>query len=228
MPFNAPFRQKIYPSDLICGLMEDRFKYIKGVYEFQLIELKINQYRVRPRIIDEYVIPIDAETKVSGQKQKNRMTLGKKRRFQSNFMSYLDQHPKYCTTQRSLADIEKEEKEDEKIDANVMLQFGRKCKGGLSWITISDDEITKDMHVHFILDSIDMVYVVQKKAYISFWGSASDITARELRWVYRNRHLYRVQQKIQFWLRGKPTTPPWEGKEGEALWNQYIPKNEPF
>ncbi|MCG3462400.1 hypothetical protein [Xenorhabdus bovienii] len=228
MPFNAPFRQKIHLGDLIYGLKDQRTNYTKKFPEFKLLELKMSQYRVRPRIIDEYVIPVDAEMRSDGQKRKNRMTLGKKKRFQSNFMSYLDQHPKYYTTQKSLADIKKEEGEErEKINANVTLQLGRKCKGGLSWITINDDEMTKDMHVHFILDDIDMEYIVQKKEYPSSWGS-SDITASELRWVYRNRHLFRVQQKIQFWLNGKPTTPPWESKEGEALWNQYIPKNEPF
>ncbi|MBC8948207.1 MULTISPECIES: hypothetical protein [Xenorhabdus] len=226
MPFNAPFRQKIHPNDLIYGLKDQRINYTKEFPEFKLLELEMSKYRVRPRIIDEYVIPVDAEMRSDGQERKNRMTLGRKQRFQSNFMSYLSQHPKYYTTQKSLADIKKEE-EREKTNVDIMSQFGRKCKGGLSWITRNDDEMTKDMHVHFILDKIDMEYIVQKKEYPGSRGS-SDITARELRWIYRNRHFFRVQQKIQFWLNGKPTTPPWESKEGEALWNQYIPQNEPF
>ncbi|MDC9595186.1 hypothetical protein PSI17_16735, partial [Xenorhabdus sp. IM139775] len=103
--------------------------------------------------------------------------------------------------------------------------FSRKCKAGLSWITMSNDNtnLVKNNSVHFILDNIDMKYVVHKRRYP---GAPHDITSHELRWIYRNRKNINVQKKIQFWLNGHPTFPPWESEEGERMWRLYTPKPE--
>ncbi|MEX0447773.1 hypothetical protein [Xenorhabdus sp. SGI246] len=68
------------------------------------------------------------------------------------------------------------------------------------------------MHIHFILDGINMDTVVYKYD--------KNITGKELRWLFRHREYPNVAKKIQFWLNDTPTTPPWE-EAGSTLWKNY-------
>ncbi|BET97408.1 hypothetical protein [Xenorhabdus taiwanensis] len=227
MPFHQPFREKVAHDDLIYGLDDARIKYTKGTDKpflngpFSLVDLCRRVYKPRPHTIDEYVVQGEREarfrTAAAAEEVLIRdefMKMKTRRSYQNSFTLYLERHKKYHTITL------KEHPHEGRL-------FTRKCKGGLAWATTCNDAIIKNMHVHFILDKIDMEYIVHKRRHPNS-RNPTDITAHELRWIYRNRHLLRVQQKIQFWLNGKPTTPPWESREGEALWNQYIPQNEPF
>ncbi|SIP71980.1 hypothetical protein XIS1_1300035 [Xenorhabdus innexi] len=94
--------------------------------------------------------------------------------------------------------------------------LGRKCKGALSFICENNDqEIAKD--VHFILDDIEYDKVVYKLD--------TNITGRELRFLYRNRSNPNISNKVQFWIYGKPTSPPWEN-DIDDLWKNYITQEE--
>ncbi|WP_045972228.1 hypothetical protein [Xenorhabdus doucetiae] len=96
------------------------------------------------------------------------------------------------------------------------LNLGRKCKGGLLWVGKSDSELVQDIHVHFILDDINMQWVADKHEEFE----KKSITGKELRWIFRNRHNAKVKQKVQFWQDGKPVCPPWESEESH-IWDNY-------
>ncbi|WP_258086756.1 hypothetical protein [Xenorhabdus bovienii] len=210
MPFHQPFREKVAHDDLIYGLDGARIKYTQmrnGPFTF--VDLRRDVYKPRPHTIDEYVVQGEREALAKAEVLKRDKIMKMKTRplYQESFTSYLQHHEKYQTT--TLSGLP--------YDGRL---FSRKCKGGLAWITMRNDSITKNMHVHFILDDIDMKYIVKKLRHPNA-RNPTDITAHELRWIYRNRHLPSVQEKIQFWLNGHPTSPPWENDEGKK-YGDYI------
>ncbi|MDE9544465.1 hypothetical protein KKI93_18690 [Xenorhabdus bovienii] len=206
MPFKPPFTQKFSPNDLIYGLQLQRTIYARLLR----IEIRLEQYNVRASIIDQYVVPREVDIIKTGQRQFYNMTLPQNLPYFQNFLSHLSEHPKYRTA------LTYPNEHPSRIS-------GRKCKGSLSWITIGNNNLTEDMHIHFILDDIDMEYVVKKKEYP---GAESNVTASELRWIFRNKEHPQVKRKIQFWKNLEPTIPPWE-ESGAVLWREYIPRNLP-
>ncbi len=111
---------------------------------------------------------------------------------------------------------------------------GRKCKGGLYWVTSTQYSLKKT--IHFLLDEINFQSVVSKinpETGAAYKNSLTPFfTGVELRWVYRNRYKPEVIQSIQFWINGKPCHPPWVKeftKDAEldydptSLWSTYKP-----
>ncbi|MDC9582040.1 hypothetical protein PSI15_10760 [Xenorhabdus sp. PR6a] len=123
------------------------------------------------------------------------------KKYEEDFFKHLKNNKKYCNI------VDKNQKYSE-------LTIGRKCKGGLSWSGRSHSKLVRDIHVHFILDGIDMERVAEKRE------DEKSITGKELRWLFRHRYHLKVMQKIQFWNNGNPTCPPWEGS-GCHIWNNY-------
>lgn len=157
------------------------------------------------------------------------------------FHTALTKHPKYNVWTKSAHKGDKVEygKPSEKAD-----MWRRKSKGGIYWGTI-----VKKCTVHFCLGGLDdpksMMMVCTKKyeyAGVHHDAGAGDtkarnITASELRWVYRNRGVDLVQRNVQFWRPQKTDWvqcgPPWEWtadavdvKTADA-WGLYKPKKEP-
>ncbi|BET98370.1 hypothetical protein [Xenorhabdus taiwanensis] len=238
MPFHEPFTRKVKIGDLMYGLHPARMKYLKQYEPFKAFDFtkktsgfeyihEINPFR--PIFIDQYMLPQE-KPKLRGEspeekeryrksyshwkRQSNNMKLAKNHPYHKSFTSYGDNHEKYNTAFSKTPTKE-----------GIGRLFSRKCKAGLSWITMSNgnNDIVKNNTVHFILDNIDMRYVTNK---INFRQDRSDVTAIELRWIYRNRKNPNVQKKIQFWLNGHPTQPPWENEEGKKIWKLYTPKSE--
>ncbi len=212
MSFLAPFTQNLRFGDLIYGLHEQRMNYIRKYPPFKSINTSQNGVSYSRAVgIDQFIIP--AEKALKDWPDRHRyMHMTKQLPYHKSFTSHISNHPQYRTSYK----ITSESK------GRV---FSRKCKAGLSWITMSnsDLDLVKNNNVHFILDGIDMTYVVNKKKYPE---AKTDITSHELRWIYRNRNNINVQNKIQFWLNGQPTSPPWESDEGKRIWGLYTPKTE--
>ncbi|WP_432721010.1 hypothetical protein R0381_002764 [Jeongeupia wiesaeckerbachi] len=117
--------------------------------------------------------------------------------------------------------------------------FRAKSKFGMEW-TIKKNEgrdvhsIHSAVHIHFVLDSMDMAAVVTKTH--RFEDSNQNVLAQdlprgkskpgddrirtithsELRWIYRNRNNPLVQQSVQFWKDKDPCCPPWDN-DGETV-----------
>ncbi|WP_092510851.1 hypothetical protein [Xenorhabdus mauleonii] len=99
--------------------------------------------------------------------------------------------------------------------ADLDLTLGRKCKAGISWVTMkkTKDRLINRIHIHFLLDGINQAQVIDKQG--------KYITGKELRWLYRHRHHPLVAKKVQFWMDNKPTLPPWTGF-GSSDWSRYM------
>ncbi|WP_340608999.1 hypothetical protein [Xenorhabdus bharatensis] len=131
--------------------------------------------------------------------QLEKTQLDEYKKYENDFFNHLKNHSKYHTVL-----------EESPVCSD--LTVGRKSKGGLSWISsVSNSGLTCNMHVHFILDEIDMERVVYKRD--------KYVTGKELRWLFRNRHNANVAEKIQFWQNYAPVYPPWETEK--ALWENY-------
>ncbi|WP_340608997.1 hypothetical protein [Xenorhabdus bharatensis] len=229
MPFFPPFRTQFNRGDLIYGLTNIRYKYLnKEPFETARICNINNSYP--PVVIDKYLTPIDriymqekmdeydrrtqqndwdGYDKEEFKKQVNYFDFSFKyadknnknySMYENDFFGFIENHNKYKTALN----------EELEYDKNTM---GRKCKGGLLWVTLSGNQLTNSMHIHFILDDINMDTVVNKRD--------DNITGKELRWLYRNRKSPYVATKVQFWCADNPTLPPWETEE--AIWENYIP-----
>ncbi|PHM69300.1 hypothetical protein [Xenorhabdus kozodoii] len=213
MPFREPFKRKFDVGDLIYGLTSQRLKYITNYKPFKGISINTHKVGIQAVIIDQYITPVELFLKKNDEEaRKNNMKLEINRPYSECFSSYIKNHHKYHSS-------------FEFTPESTGRIFSRKCKAGLSWITMSNGnkELVKDNTVHFILDAIEMKYVVNK---VKFSAKSTDITSHELRWVYRNRNNINVQKKIQFWLNGQPTIPPWESPEGKEIWKLYTPTSE--
>ncbi|MDC9590499.1 hypothetical protein PSI23_14675 [Xenorhabdus sp. XENO-10] len=233
MPFVPPFRNEFFEGDLIYGLAKGRESYIRDIDKFKIVKRKLDkstsgQEFFKPPMINYYLIPSEEREMISfldnfNNSMKNRKVAPSLQRnnqayeyrrylnvvafegykeYKESFYSYLKKHDKYHTVL------------DENID-NKNVTIGRKCKGGLSWVSMSNYPLTPNMHIHFILDGINIEEVVSK--------TKDSITAKELRWIYRNRNSKKVASKIQFWLNQKPIYPPWV--LNETLWDNYYQRS---
>jgi hypothetical protein len=217
MPFKEPFTRKLIIGDLVYGLCSERARYFYEYQPFKGSTAKRSAFGSQVVFIDQFTIPVelhfrDESLREEAEARNKNMNMTKRLPYQKSFRLHLKNHPKYNTV------LEITPESRGKI-------FSRKCKGALSWVTTSNEnnDLLKKNNIHFILDGIDMKYVVNKTKYP---GAKTDITSRELRWVYRNRNNPNVQRKIQFWLDGKPTSPPWESVEGKKIWRLYTPMSE--
>ncbi|MDC9593206.1 hypothetical protein [Xenorhabdus sp. IM139775] len=228
MPFLKPFKEKFEVGDLIFGLDSVRSGYIAEnpaflaakihfhkkdnyppisidqyltlaeIYQGMNTEIYIKKQREAEESIDDRYI--NAVNRFNGRLNYN--SSEKFRKYRESFKSHLNKHPKYNTV---LTDFEYNRQ-----------YLGRKCKGGLSFVCENNDpSIVKD--VHFILDDIEYERVVYKLD--------TNITGKELRFLYRNRNNPNISRKVQFWICDKPTSPPWEN-EGNNLWKNYITQKE--
>ncbi|MDC9593311.1 hypothetical protein [Xenorhabdus sp. IM139775] len=219
MPFLRPFRNKFVPGDLIYGLRGQRRKYINFVSAF--IDARgLNDDDAWPPIyIDDYVVPPEKkcmEDVIKRNKGNVDYCKGKLnyieihhneyQEYSKDFFENLRKNKKY----RSVVETKKRFNE---------LNLGRKCKGGLLWVG-NDSELVQDIHVHFILDGINMEWVVDKH---EISKDKKSITGQELRWIFRNRRNPMVKQKVQFWKDGQPVRPPWDGEES-IVWINYAIK----
>ncbi|MBD2814848.1 hypothetical protein ID850_08735 [Xenorhabdus sp. Flor] len=229
MPFSPPFRNEFFEGDLIYGLTDERERYISRADKFKIVKHKLTkstsgQEFSKPAMINYYLIPVEKREMVSfldnfkrsmGNRQRvptqcfidraneykrylNVVAFEEYGEYKESFYSHLRKHNKYYTV----------------LDKNISkdnVTIGRKCKGGLSWVTMSNCQLTEDMHIHFILDEINIKEVVDK--------TRDSITAKELRWIYRHRNNRKVASKIQFWLNQEPIYPPWVSDE--TLWANY-------
>lgn len=150
-----------------------------------------------------------------------------------DFITTTLEHPKYHSVIRT--------EEHEPSTATKEHAWRTKSKAGLNWA------VTKKIHVHFILDKLNMKDVAKKSNKVganvdnptgkagpdvSQENKMRTITNAELRWVYRNRNNPGTQDYIQFWLDDKPCCPPWEPgwdavkpdeAPGHDAWNDYKP-----
>ncbi|MBD2786241.1 hypothetical protein ID858_16210 [Xenorhabdus sp. DI] len=222
MPFNPPFRKKFYKGDLIYGLNPERTRYINGTKAFEDARVPINEYGYPPIVIDYYLIPAELNqikcfvkknidtnnenklAKIHDMKSKYNYTKNDEyKKYKDNFFNHLKYDNKYISVTKDL-----------EYNRTIM---GRKCKGGLSWVSIGNNELIKNIHVHFILDGIDMESVTNKHNMNKYYNS---MTAKELRWIFRHRANHKIAEKVQFWKNNNPASPPWNGPES-FVWINY-------
>ncbi|MDC9604135.1 hypothetical protein [Xenorhabdus griffiniae] len=205
LPPTVYFNQEFAPGDLIYGLRREIARYADSLH----LKINLDAFDVQAATVDQYVVPREVELSTTGRCRFYNMTLPKNIPYFQNFISYLADHPKYHTALTY------------PIENNSRIS-GRKCKGALSWVTLGNNALTENMHIHFLLDGINMKYVVNKKPYPGNPDLETNVTARELRWIYRNKDHPQVQRKILFWLNRELTSPPWTGN-GAVLWRNYVP-----
>ncbi|MBD2814740.1 hypothetical protein ID850_08170 [Xenorhabdus sp. Flor] len=233
MPFRPPFRTEFFRGDLVYGLTEHRYQYIDNHPQFAVAKVHIDKKLYPPTVIDQYLTPTDrdiihtfltdyidrnnrndwqnpdektvAENIMQDYRNLYKYTKSRAyRKYENNFFDHLKKHNKYHTVIEHCSDGTNEDD---------LLTIGRKCKGGLSWISMSNSKLTHNIHIHFILDGINMDTIVYKRD--------KNITGKELRWLFRHREYPEVAAKIQFWLDDRPTSPPWTGL-GSNLWTNYV------
>ncbi|WP_340609107.1 hypothetical protein [Xenorhabdus bharatensis] len=232
MPFSQPFRNEFFEGDLIYGLTNEREKYISGLDNFKIVEKRLpksisGQEFFKPTMMNYYLIPVEErEMKDFVDKFRNNAwarSIPWMRERDKEYRGYLNiaSFPEYEKYKESYySHLRSHEKYHTVLEENTTknpVTIGRKCKGGISWVTMSDCQLTEGMHIHFILDALNMEAVVNKSNVMG-----KSITAKELRWIYRNRYSKEVASKIQFWMNKKPVSPPWISNE--ALWIKYKPK----
>ncbi|MDC9582039.1 hypothetical protein PSI15_10755 [Xenorhabdus sp. PR6a] len=226
MPFFVPFRTKYFLGDLIYGMKKQRARYIDTVDKFRDAQPYFDENAWPPVFIDDYLVSSEEEymrgfiKRESVNNQDNSGMEQSIRIFRSRLKysdTHPDQFPKYTK------DFSKHLRHDKKYHSVLeenggldTLNLGRKCKGGLSWVSKSKSQLVRDIHVHFILDDINMQWVADKHEEFE----RKSITGKELRWLFRHRNHPKVSQKVQFWRNGQPVSPPWNGEESH-IWDNY-------
>lgn len=243
MPFSPPYISKFNAGDLIYGLKHIRDNYVNNCAQFAIA--KYNDSIVP--VIDKYAITADEK---NDQKNSTQPVA----RYQKDFTDTLLVHPKYksaCETEFYCF-----MQDGFNYALGDPSNMARKCKGGLYWASMK-----QKFQVHFLLDGINFEEVILKSNFedrdyktitgyvkaqaMSIGGKAiyekypdrtirsKAITGSELRWIYRNKNDYKVQQTIQFWWKGRPCSPPWMNafdkectKPISELWLRYVPKSE--
>lgn len=218
MPFTPPFKNYLSKGDLIYGLNSARACYSPnhGVLEYcdaipkpsSLIWDQLPQY-----IIDTYNVScID--------KIANRSLLDKFTPIdEAGFYLTVSNHQKYS----SILPINNPHHDISYYFENkgvIKQMISRKCKAGLYWVTHKTESST----VHFLLDFLDLHRVISSRGKSM---TLKDITGMELRWIYRNRFDPKVKNRIQFWHKGKPVSPPWidAGHAHENIWLRFYREN---
>ncbi|PVZ72078.1 hypothetical protein DC094_03405 [Pelagibaculum spongiae] len=214
-----PYKKSYAAGDLIYGLSEPRQDYRTKNPAFILAKP-----RATPCTIDQYSLTTVERQLVDDGR---RLTIPDS----EYFHDCIKNHDKYSNTFNAPGFAVG--------GANVIHQpvdTGRKCKGGLYWVTSSMNDLGKS--IHFVLDGIDFAPVVSKinpSTNEPFKNSRSPFyTGIELRWVYRNRFREEVYRSIQFWINGSPCPPPWEAGFKNAtgvdydpveMWSTYKPRS---
>ncbi|PHM40328.1 T3SS effector EspK [Xenorhabdus mauleonii] len=220
MAFKEPFSTGYKVGDLLYGLGPKRSNYM-GVDAFKDLS-EHNKKRTEPHaVIDYYLTQKDADAgmdftyEIKPSTMKNRDIETIKEPYHKSFLKHmtLSEHDeKYHDIPTAPIDYEKDAYCGMSgMSETIYTHLGRKCKMGLSWICTSNDKEVKDCCVHFILDGLNMDQIINKG---TEYGKS--ITARELRWVYRNRNDDRVAKKVQFWLNDRQVVPPWVS--GSPIW----------
>ncbi|WP_431689155.1 hypothetical protein [Hahella sp. NBU794] len=206
MPFSGEPYIDFKEGDLAYGLHGPRGEFLKWC-------LKKDKFMVRGELKFPNMLTLDtyqarnADTpeKLAGLKE---------------FLGDIKQHDKYARYYDTL-------KAGTKHGDEAALKLGpeeensilrAKSKFGIEWT------IRKNRgHIHFVLDGMNMAEVATK-TYLELdlpKGKADSdlkirsITGSELRWIYRNRNVKAVQDRVQFWFSGgksnfSPVSPPWE------------------
>jgi hypothetical protein len=196
MPFHPPFKAQFEVDDLVYGLHEQRDEYALNFAYFKQSKTPQNI-----STIDQYAAThLELNNQLSHNIPND----------QKDFLQSLASHSKYHQIVTA---------EGFSINKKILHHhnvIARKCKAGLFWVSHSNSQKT----IHFILDGVNMDQVVGKSHERD--QHEKSYTGVELRWIYRNRHDVNVQKRIQFWLDGRPSPPPWEGN-GAILWQRYVP-----
>ncbi|MFC7395896.1 hypothetical protein ACFQU1_01645 [Chelatococcus sp. GCM10030263] len=204
MPFYKPFKGRFEHDDLIYGLEPTRARYRRSYPSFAQAGEAGGIH-----CIDQYKVVIGEEPGPAPPRLED-------------FLGAVRGHPKYST----LLTTSEENWTEERYNRDIR----RKIKAGLDWMC--NDPC--DTCVHFLLDDIDMRQVARKEHdadCVTKFGKQRSFTGVELRWIYRNRYKPEVQRRIQFWMRGEPTCPPWvpqypHHRHAARLWRSYVPRSE--
>ncbi len=241
MSFRQRFTTKYKAGDLIYGLGDKitllanqlipgfKFKTSKE----KLVELiRISEYCTADAEFDLFVESdvrkVYAKT-FFFKKRKIAEKVEKIRELNKGFKDSLSNHPKY-SDYLNMTQAQR---------LNPGNPFGnelwrRKSKGGLHYACFdSKHAIT----IHYCLDGIHLDQVINKSVpsldfpETTVTKKQRGVTGSEIRWIYRNRYISSVSERIQFWKRGGsgkyvPCTPPWEWPIAEGGdWSQYKPTN---
>lgn len=133
------------------------------------------------------------------------------------FKQWLETHPKYSPTETQVRG---------EALSSPFRQFDRvkkACKAGIQY------SVERGKKVHFILDGIDLETVINKQDYSTkapevkvnpvTGDSNQNITASELRYVYRNWDDPLFKNGVEFWQGGEKVDPPWE--KDPVSWQRY-------
>ncbi|WP_047679347.1 MULTISPECIES: hypothetical protein [Xenorhabdus] len=247
MPFIPPYRERFYKGDLIYGLSSEIIRRYKHTIKFFEDTKKHYDNKGYPPVtIASYLIPSELENMfdfLENMDEKNLEHVKICRDIHKEFQ-YIenDNYKKYEESFFRHLNLDNKYRSVTESTTYRRKLVGRKCKGGISWISMGDNELTLDIHIHFILDGINMESVVGKydlninnddintnknsNQFVSVSlegerrGNIKSITGKELRWLFRHRANPRVAKKVQFWEGGKPTTPPWVGEKC-LIWDKY-------
>ncbi|EBD4389278.1 hypothetical protein CU788_15470 [Salmonella enterica] len=199
MPFYPPFKKKYEKGDLVYGISE-----LRAHYSLRYDHFTESTTTENISTIDQYAA---TTTEMLIQHTNKRI----KPINQNSFLKALSSHPKY----KSVCGAPGYVVMGMAIHAEKVV--ARKCKNGLDWAA------KNKICIHFILDEINMKRVVEKSHKRDRGGIF--FTGCELRWIYRNRHNPLVMENIQFWYKGEPTIPPWNGINKD-IWQQYSPRSD--
>ncbi|MBD2296377.1 hypothetical protein H6G06_23550 [Anabaena sphaerica FACHB-251] len=138
------------------------------------------------------------------------------------YKEWLEKHPKYSPKNKIVRG---------EALSSPYRQWDRvkkSCKAGIEYA------VTHGKRVHFILDDIDLEAVINKQNYQTkqpevkvdpiTGDSQQNITASELRFIYRNWHDPLFKKGVQFWQGGKEVPAPWE--QDPKSWQRYSPKSK--
>lgn len=164
------------------------------IKEIQLHIIKKNDFR--------YIIQADLTKDIWNYadtrfviKNNNERTLG--------FFNYISRHHKYNVAVLFVLNTFK----------NRVNVFKKTSKCGLEY-----QLIVLKRKVHFFIDKLDLLAIADKSE-----GFGMSVTASELRWLYRHRHMSDVQQNLIFWNNYKVISN--DCVFSLPLWRAYIPSN---
>ncbi|MDC9593312.1 hypothetical protein [Xenorhabdus sp. IM139775] len=226
MPFYVPFETHFSEGDLIYGLSYYRDNYIiNKISGFENAQDYLGKDIWPSPFIDNYLVPPEEKYMRNFINSNQNDPEEKFHRLYKDKLKYIDSHHKYPKYAKDFfKHLGRDNKYRSVIEASEGLDYlnlGRKCKGGLSWVSKGNSKLIRNIHVHFILDGINMKAVADKCEEFHELGSKNkSITGQELRWLFRHRDDSKVSKKVQFWKDGKPVSPPWNGDEGR-VWDNY-------
>lgn len=236
MSFRQPFTTFYKPGDLIYGMgasiAELAEQIIPGFRNRTAKEKLVTLIRVSEYEMTDYEFKraIDEVKRLYGRWSfftgKVKRKIDEIQRLMSGYRSALESHHKY-------RDYLAMTSTDQLKGARVNQSWRKKSKGGLYYACFFPNHIV----VHYCLDGLELDKVIDKSVSIDTPSTYAPvnkqraITSSELRWIYRNRYIPNVWERIQFWKSdgtGKyvSCTPPWEWPIVEGGdWSRYRPTN---